>query len=188
MPRIDVDQLGLDNGSGLATLLRRSYVGLLEQAFDDVSESLSLELAFDVENEDVQRVLAELALLVRNVAETTKEQIRDLVSQQASEGWSIPELADRIEQLGEIESARRGRVIARTETASAYTKGSLLAYQESGVVAEIEWLLSPESCPICVAIQAATPKVPLGELFSGGTMVPAHPNCTCSIAPIVGSS
>ncbi|HEU4322116.1 MAG TPA: phage portal protein, partial [Roseiflexaceae bacterium] len=105
-----VEQLGLDLGTQMRQLLTRYYPLLLSQAFADQADALDLELAFDLENTAVQDTLSELAQLVTRVADTTRDEIRALVGRQASEGWSIDELAREIAGLAEIHSRRRAVV------------------------------------------------------------------------------
>lgn len=183
--QIDPAQLPIDFGDEAAALFNRFYPLLLQNAWQDAVDILGVELAFDLDNPFVQGVLQELAEQVVAIVETTRDEIRVLVGRQAAEGWSINQLADEIAQLAETHAPRRAKMIARTETATAYTRGSLLAYEESGVVARLEWLLGPESCEICQEIAAQTPTIALGETFHDGAMVPAHPGCTCAIAPVV---
>lgn len=184
-----VDQLGLDDGTALATLVRRYYPLILEQAYSDANDVLGLDLAFDLANEQVQNVLGELAKLVTRVAETTKDEIAALIGKQAEEGWSIDRLADEIEALGEIHSKTRAVLIARTETAAAYSKGSLLAYQESGVVAQVEWLatLDDLTSPECAALHGT--RAELGKAFRDGTLhPPRHPRCRCTLVPVLSGN
>lgn len=185
----NVDQLGLDDGDVLATLLRRYYPLLLEQAYGDAADLLTVDLAFDLDNPLVQEVLGELAQQVRRVTDTTKDEIRALIGKQADEGWSIPELAAEIRKLGEIHSKQRATLIARTETAAAYSRGSLLAYQQSGVVAAVEWLatLDDLTSPECAALHGT--QAPLGEAFADGTLhPPRHPRCRCTLVPVLSET
>jgi len=182
--RIDADQLGLDLGDGIGLLLRRYYPVLLRQAFQDAGIALSMDLAFDVDNPFVQATLADLARLVRGVADTTREEIRALIGRQADEGWSIARLADEIRAHGVTASTARAEAIARTETAAAYSRGSLLAYEESGVVGAVEWLAGPDECPECAALSGT--RAPLGATFADGTPhPPKHPNCRCTLLPVL---
>lgn len=179
----EVEQMGLDDGTVLGRLLRRRYVQALAEGYADGVNTLEMELAFDLDNPLVQEVLHELASEVRRVAESTRDEIRALVGRQAAEGWSIEQLTDEIATLGDIHSRERARLIARTETASAYSRGSLLAYEQSGVVTAVEWLVS-DPCPICR--KNADARVTLGGTFpSGHKHPPAHPGCRCAVAPIV---
>lgn len=179
-----VDQLGLDLGPGISTLMRRFYPLLLEDAYSDAGAVLSLDLVFYLENEFVQETLDGLAKNVRAVAETTKEQIRSLVGKAAQEGWGVEELARQIRETGEIASVSRSVLIAQTETATAYSQGSILAYQESGVVSGLEWLVAGDPCPICDPLDGQV--ADLGKAFAGDIPhPPAHPGCRCAIAPVV---
>jgi len=181
-----VERLGLDPGPGVRRTLGRFYPLLLRRAYEDASLTLDLDLAFDLENPKVQEVLGELADLVQRVADTTRDQIRALIGKQASEGWSIADLAQEISRLGEVQSDHRATVIARTETASAYSRGSILAWQESGVVGQVEWdaTLDDVTAEACKALHGQ--RAPLGGQFADGTRhPPRHPNCRCALIPIV---
>lgn len=185
---IDIDQLGLDLGEGIGVILRRFYPLLLRQAYADAGATLSLDLVFDLDNPFVQETLDELVTLAKGISDTTRDEIRVLLGKQADAGWSIAQLADQIRAHGEGMSASRATMIARTETAAAYSRGSILAWEDAGVVDAMEWLLGPEPCPVCQEIVSKTPRVPLGETFHGGVKhPPAHPQCTCALAPVVGA-
>lgn len=178
-----VEQLGLDLGDDLAKLMRHRYLRALRLAYGDAATTLELDLAFDLDNPFVQEALDDLATEVRRVAETTREDIRVLIGKQADEGWSIDDLATEVEKLGEIQSPVRARLIAATETASAYSRGSILAYEESGVVDRLEWLTA-DPCPICEPLDGKLAE--LGEEFAPGIPYPpAHPGCRCAIAPVL---
>lgn len=180
---IDIEQLGLDDGSTLGVLLRRFYIDLLRRAWSDAEDTLSIDLAFDVEHPRVQDTLAGLLLRARGMAETTRNDIRALVGKQAEEGWSVERLADEIRAAAKTSSVR-AELIARTESARAFSLGSQLAWQASGVVAQQEWLVA-DPCPICKPLNGK--QVPLGAEFGPGVRVPGdtHPGCKCALAPII---
>lgn len=176
----------LDDGAELLRIMSQYWPQTFAAAWADANAALGIDLVFDLENEQVQEVLGELAKLIVNVAETTKEEIRSLVGQAAENGWSTDELAARIAEHGEIASVNRATLISRTETASAYERGSHLAYVQSGVVSGTEWLLGPDPCPECQLLGGKI--VPLGEEFADGVLhAPAHPACRCATAPVVSS-
>jgi SPP1 gp7 family putative phage head morphogenesis protein len=179
-----VDQLGLDLGSGIATLMRRFYRLLIGAAWVDAGTTLALDLVFDLENPLIQTVLGQLARRVTRVAETTREEIRALVGLQAAEGWSVERLAREIRAAGVTRCPARARLIAATETAEAYSLGSKAAYQEAGVVTGVRWLTTEDACPICSPLNGKT--APLDGDFGGGiSHPPAHPGCRCAIAPVL---
>jgi SPP1 gp7 family putative phage head morphogenesis protein len=143
---------------------------------------IGVELAFDLENPKVQETLHLLALEVRGISDTTREEIRGIVGRMASEGISYEAAALEIVQLAGIHSEARARTIAVTESARAWTQGSILAWQESGEVDRMEWSAEPDCCPICRTVQGTV--VPLGTPFQG-LMPPAHPNCRCALLPVL---
>jgi SPP1 gp7 family putative phage head morphogenesis protein len=185
---IDPDMLGLDDGDGIARLLRRYYPLLLAAAYADAGQAIDAGLAFDLENPRIQQLLDRLALQVRGVTDTTRQQIRTLVGVQAEEGWSAEQLARFIRTLGDDWSRSRALLIARTETATAYSLGALAAYAESGVVDATEWLTAPsDACEICAPFSGQ--RAALGEAFAGGiSHPPAHPGCRCSLVPILSEA
>lgn len=167
-------------------ILRPFYIELLRVAWRDAGDTVGRVLGdFSLENENVQRILKELAKRCTGIDETIEQTIQDLVGRQASEGWTLErltqELADR--------AVTNAELISVTETADAYTRGSILAYRESGVVTGIEWLLGPEPCEQCQEIAQSTPIAELGAEFAPGiSHPPAHPRCTCAAAPILAST
>lgn len=175
----------LDDGTGLAALMRRLYPLVVEAAFADVA-GRGIAVAWDLANPFVQDVLDALADEVKGVAETTKDEIRALVGRQAAEGWSIDELASALERTGVTRSSVRAAVIARTETTRAYSLGSIAAFQVSGVVDRVEWLTAEDekTCPECARLDGQITS--LGKSFDGGVYFPpAHPNCRCAILPVL---
>lgn len=168
---------GMDDGTALTALLRRSYELLIERAFADAVQD-GVEALFDLEMVEVQQVLDRLATDVRRVAETTKQEIRDLVSKQASEGWSVQELAAAIQERGIVASATRAATISRSETGTAYNLGSVAAYRAGGIT-HVTVLDGDEDEP-CASANGATWTLEEAEQNPLG-----HPNCTRSYAPIV---
>jgi SPP1 gp7 family putative phage head morphogenesis protein len=166
-------------------MMRKEYRDLIVAAWADAAAA-GISVSFDLDNPFVQTVLTRLAKQIRNVAETTKEDIRRLVGQQAENGWSVEELKQRILEKGEIASVSRAETIARTETAAAYSQGSIAAYKASGVVRGLEWLTAEDelTCEICEPLNGK--RVDLDNSFADGVdFPPAHPACRCAIAPIV---
>lgn len=183
MKKIDVETLGLDDGAAIERLMRRFYPLVIEAAVLDAEDQMGITGAFDLDNPRVQDVLDRLAGQVRGVAATTKADIQKLVGEAADKGWSHEELAKAIRDAGEIDSVSRSVMIARTETATAYTAGSRLAYADSGVVGKVEWIAT-DPCPICAPYAAQ--KAELDGGFDGGLDgPPAHPNCRCALLPVL---
>lgn len=131
--KADYTQLSLDDGDQIEIVMRKFYPLLFSKAFGDAAAETGIDIAFDLENENVQLVLDQLAKEIRNVADTTKAEVQRLVGQQAQQGWSNAELAQKITAHGEISSVSRANMIARTESAVGYNQGTLLGYEDAGI-------------------------------------------------------
>lgn len=175
----------LDTGDALAAILRAELADKIEAAFVDAA-GLGLDVAFALDNPFVQDVLDELAKEVVGIVETTRDEIRALVGRQAAEGWNIEQLADAIEQHGITRTESRAAAIARTESARAYSLGSIAAYTVSGQVGGLEWLTAEDerTCPTCAPLNGR--QVNLGSAFDGAIRFPpAHTNCRCALRPVL---
>lgn len=125
--------------------------------------------------------------LVTEVSDTTRDAINELTAAAIRDGLTNDELADQI-AAGFGFSDARAEMIARTETANADSAGTMIGFRASGVVQEKQWDPDDDPCPECQENADAGP-IPLDDLFpSGDDASPAHPNCECSVLPIVDSS
>lgn len=177
----------LDDGDELTALMRPLYVDLLRVAWADAKAAGLVQGAFDLDNPFVQTVLDQLAMQIRGVADTTREDVRALVGRSADEGWSVDELADALRTKFDDWSVNRSQVIARTEAASAYERGNLAAWRASGQVDRKEWLLGPDPCPLCQPLGGMV--VGIDEAFADGVEHPPyHPQCTCAISPVISET
>lgn len=177
----------LDDGDKIAKLMRPFYAQLSKLAFDDANDIDGIDISFSLDNPYVQKVISRLAKQVRGVTDTTKDDIRRLTGRAADEGWGAEQLAREIRKAGADLSRSRSLAIARTESAAGYSQGSIAAYQESGVVSGVEWLIGgSDSCEICQSLNGQI--ADLGSDFAGGISgPPAHPNCTCVLSPVIDS-
>lgn len=175
----------LDDGAELFDLTRPFVLRLLEIAWDDAREAGFIDSPFDVENPFVQEFLDDLGLLIRGIAETTRTRVQEIIGDAARVGWGAEEIAARMEEAG-LFGIERARTIAVTETARAYSLGSIAAWRASGVVDRMEWLLESDACDVCRSIADNNRIVLLGELFADGIKhPPAHPMCRCALAGVV---
>ena len=135
-----------------------------------------------------------------SVSDTIARRIADTVGRGIDEGTPVTEIAREIEASGFTPA--HAQMIARTESAFAYTEGRIEAWKETGVVGGKTWLLSPDACEFCEAAfrDHGTTPIPLDSPFYvqghvlvgtvGGRMnltyrsitaPPLHPNCRCDI-------
>lgn len=167
------------DGTQIAKLLRPYHITLLELAAADANGVLGISAEFDLESVEVQDVLDLLAKQVRNVAATTRDDIRRLTGQAAEAGWSPAQLAAEIGKLGEIASASRAMLISRTESAMAYNHGTLLRYSQSGQVSGVE-VLDGTNDDICAAANGQ-----VWTLEEAADSPIGHPNCVRAFVPVL---
>lgn len=167
----------LDDGGALAKLMQPFYRALLADAFGDAAAD-GVDVAFSLENPFVQTVLSQLAKQIKGVAETTKDEIRMLVSQQAGNGWSNDELAQAIRDHGITSSASRSMTIARTETGTAYNMGSVAAYRAGGI--EYVDVLDGDDDEPCASANGSRWTLEEAEANPLG-----HPNCVRAFSPVL---
>ena len=142
--------------------------------------------------------------MARSVEESLAERISNIIR------IGIEETATGTDVIGLLEEAgfdeNRAQTIARTESARAYTDGQNAAWEASGVVKGKTWLVSPFACEFCEAAakQFGEKSVGVTDAFyergavltaaSGATMAldfddtsgpPLHPNCRCSLLPVI---
>lgn len=167
----------MDSGDTIAKLMQPFYQALLEDAFLDAAQD-GVDVAFSLDNPYVQTVLDRLAKQIRDVAETTKQEIQMLVGQQAGNGWSNEELAQAIRDAGITRSQTRSLTIARTESGTAYNQGAIAAYKAGGIT-HVDVLDGDEDEP-CASANGARWTVEEAENNPLG-----HPNCTRAFSPVV---
>lgn len=167
----------MDDGRAVAKLMKDFYAALLEDAFGDAAD-LGVDVAFDLANPFVQTVLGSLTKNIKGVAQTTKDEIRALVSRQADEGWSAEQLAKEIRAKGQVASRSRALTIARTETGTAYNMGSVAAYRAGGVT-HVDVLDGDDDEP-CASANGSRWTLEEAEANPLG-----HPNCTRAFSPVV---
>lgn len=131
------------------------------------------------------------AKLVRQISNSTRDDMRRLLTNARAAGWSYEKTAKALQdKWGSLRVARpqqhirsRAHMIAVTETAAAYEQGNLAVYRRMeavGLPMEYSWLVAGDSriCPICDERGAA------GWVSSAqwsGETPPAHPACRCSL-------
>lgn len=170
-------------GDAVEKLLRPYYEELLGVAYDDADELLPVNVSFDVGSSHIEEAIDGLAKRIRGVADTTRDDVRRWVDLGTSEGLSMAQIAEQIRGQADIQSKSRALAIARTETAQAYSAGSVLAYKEGGLTKK-QWLATADSCDLCAEMDGEVAE--MDKDFSGGVAhPPLHTNCTCAVSPVV---
>ena len=165
-------------------------------AIEDLDDLERSDLFTTTNARALERAKVEALRLAGEVTESTAEQLTNAIRRGVAEGRTIPEIANDVQEAGF--SRNRSRMIARTETARAYSQGQIEGLRALGVDRK-EWTLAPGPCPICEAIAARVNREGVGlddDFFGGGKLTgtdgrtynvwkidapPAHPNCRCTL-------
>jgi HK97 family phage portal protein len=120
--------------------------------------------------------------LITNLEETTRRQVRDLVTKTIEEGRPLRELKNALREH-DVFSASRAETIARTETAMAQGQGKRSAAVTQGRN-EKNWItagdakVSPDIC----APNGRQGWINIDSSFgSGHNTIPGHPRCRCDV-------
>jgi hypothetical protein len=172
-------QSAMDFGPEARALYNRFYPLIIRHSWNDAAAELGTELAFDLENQWVKRVIERLSEKIVDVSDTTRKEVQGIVEEGLSKGWSIDEIAAAIRELKEVHSTSRARTIARSETAMAYNLGSLAGYREAGVK-EVDVFDGDEHEP-CRSNNGARWSIEKAE-----ETPLCHPNGTLAFAAVIG--
>ena len=164
-----------DPAVGMVTNIRSRAV---KWAHDRAAEMVGMKW---VGGELIQNPAAEW-----QITEGTREMIRAQVVEAMQNGDSVQELAGRLKESHAF-SNTRARTIARTETAMADNMGNLIGWEETGLVAGKQWITAEDDkvSAICNT-NGKMGVIGLHEHFAhGGMTPPAHPNCRCTVVPVL---
>ncbi len=124
------------------------------------------------------------------ISETTRQEIRDAVTQAFESETDFAALKTRILNAPGIEntfSDARASMIAKTEVAKAQMGSTFDFWKSSGLVKQVQWFTAgADPCDECQENSGEV--VELGQPFPSGAITTAdsHPNCNCGIFAIMG--
>jgi Phage portal protein/Phage Mu protein F like protein/High potential iron-sulfur protein len=171
----------LANDLGLADFVGETVI----EAMAGIGYGLDDDLSGVVNDRAIEWASQNAADLVADIDESTRNMLRDTISQGLADGLSKDDLAAEIEDSDTFD-ADRAELIARTEIGNANASASLISYQtaaaETGLKIRKVWLLGPNPCEICQANADQGP-IDLDDEFQSGDDAPlAHPNCVCDLS------
>jgi SPP1 gp7 family putative phage head morphogenesis protein len=137
---------------------------------------------------------------LESISSDTAGVIREELTKGFAQGESPTKMARRINKRVKTIQRTRAETLARTETIRAASMGTLDEYDKAGVdvVSHAEWFTAQDDdvCPICRALDGRnftttemreTTFEMEGVSFPVNLIPPAHPNCRCSVTPVVGA-
>ena len=152
------------------------------QTMDEMTHQVDAEAVFWAANRGGQ--------LIKDLANTTDEDLRGLLSTAVDTGMSVDDLATALDDLGAFGEVRSA-MIASTELAFAHVQGNVEGWRASGEVEQKRWILGDlhdveDICDDCVDAGDVDLEDDFGD--TGLDFPPAHPNCWCDVIPILKSA
>lgn len=137
---------------------------------------------------------------LRTISREAAEPVRETLTRGLAEGWNPEKMATALNQ--ELQSVNRSRLrtLARTEVINSHSEATLDRYESAGVdvVSHSEWATADDDrvCPICRPLEGR--EFTVDEMRDGSFELPgvsfeiqlrppAHPNCRCTIMPVIGA-
>lgn len=181
-----------------------------EQFADEAERALRLidKPGLDVANTPAakQALKHALSLMSSSYNSDTLDMLERKLNQGLNEGLSVGELSDIIRDVYAFKDVTAAERLALTESNRIANMAGKIAWQESGVVKEVQWVTSKRDnvCVFCADMEGEI--IPVKDNFwdkgdtyevDGETMnldysavggPPLHPNCHCGIRPIVDTT
>jgi len=116
----------------------------------------------------------------RSALSTKYDQVGTALATGFRSGESLAKMTERV--AGVIDDPSQALTIATTEMSRATNQSAMNSYQNAGL-GSVQWF-GIDPCPICAENDGEI--VALGDDFpSGDSEPPAHPNCLCTILPVI---
>ena len=149
---------------------------------------------FSINNPRPQElILQKIQKFSFEVNDTTLNELKREFAEGFAAGEGIPQFSKRVEKVFGIAKKSRRDTIARTEIIGTVNRGTLLGYQESGVVQGKTWITSRDAKVRDIHVIMDKETVKLGRKFSNGLMHPGDwrgpagevINCRCTMTAVV---
>lgn len=180
----DDDWLTTADTAEFVELVSAGHAAAVERAGQVAATELAIEGSWSLPPTDALGLVDELATRIAGIDATTRAQVRAAIAEGLAAGEGIDGLALRIRQLVDEAWPSRAKTIARTETATAYNRGAILAYERSGLVEEVECLDGGE-CGWTSHEDVDKANGTRRSLKDASRYPICHPNCVRAFAPIV---
>jgi SPP1 gp7 family putative phage head morphogenesis protein len=133
--------------------------------------------------EAIEYAQKHVAELIKGLNDETRDRIRQIIADAIENKRGIDGLARDLRKEFDDMTRVRSQVIARTETADSLEQAFMDRAKAMGVTGK-EWIVT-DPCEIC-AENGDAGIIPIDEAFPSGDMrPPAHPQCRCSLAPVM---
>ena len=173
--------------------VKKFFTILVQEEGEEAMVSAGLEAAFDARSARVQAALLKnMQKFSGEVSDETVKKVREAIAAGIDAGEAIPAIRTRIVEATVFGKAR-AEVIARTETTRAQNFASIEAWRESEVVTGKVWYtaLDERVDDECAALHGEEfgldENVDPGNSYGRIDGPPLHPNCRCTLLPVLNS-
>lgn len=194
-----------DSQEAWSTTFQPLMTDLLLEQGENIADKWGL--IWDVTSADARNFLESYTLrFADSLQASTKDALRGLLSQGQADGWSISKLTDEIQAIYDGWDKSRAEAIARTETIRSSNAGAEVAFAGAGVDQK-EWFTAEDEmvCPFCGEMHEERKSTQSSYFTVGDSMTvdvdgtqqtlkfdyedvrypPLHPNCRCTLLPVV---
>jgi len=147
----------------------------------------------DIKSFDLRdKIKSRIEMFASSMISTDEDIMVDIIVNGIEQGSGIPAIKGAIKEKFATYTNTQAERVTRTEVLKASNAGIEDAFIQSGVVEAKEWLTAGDPCPECEEYSGKV--VGLGkEFYSGDNEFddgdpPLHPNCRCTIIPVLESS
>lgn len=164
----------------------------IKSGWDSLLAELEGMPAFDSSNPAVRALLMEREVSIAGATKTLADRMRATLAEGVDAGESVSQLADRIRSLIAEQYRGQATVIARNETAAAYSRARTEGMKQTGM-SEGEWLTARDSRVRASHVQCDGQVRKLGDPFPNGLTEPHQAGapeeetiqCRCVLIPRV---
>lgn len=175
---LDAESLGVEltgelEGAMLAAFRRAAKLGAAQVGLTEDNVTRQLD------ERALEYAKARGAELVKDLAGTTADDMRALLSRAVEDGMSAAELSDAVQEAGAFGEAR-ANAIARTELAFAHVQGNVDGWRSSGLDVKKRSILGDlhDAADVCDECEDAGVKDMDEDFVEGYAFPPFHPNAT----------
>ena len=171
----------------------------------DAAEAAAKEIGFTFDMSSAQAVEFVRSYsfqFAERITATSVDDMRSIFDSAFREGVSDEEIRQRVAAVSERWQGARAENVARSETVRAANHGAILSWSARGVTGK-EWVAADDACEFCDAMDGTVLGIDENYFDKGSEFQPEgvesvlrldyddtqapplHPQCRCSIAPVI---
>jgi len=138
---------------------------------------------------DINKLIEQrVRMFAKSMISTDRDKLTGIISQGLESGSSIPDISRTIRDEFSSYSKMQAERITRTEVLRASNIASVDAWEQSGEVVGKQWLTAPGADAECAEYEGKIVSLK-GNFYSTSEFAdgdpPIHPNCRCTILPVL---